>query len=190
MVKASFEKDGITQEDIDQAENILRLEVQCLQGKTNYYKKKYDLQTKYLYEYINPVISRDTILKAYKDTVGLGDFHTLEDAVDMINKTNFRNGHKDDLILLLQLVNSKRSVWKAKEEYIDKASFSRRLHELNVELNINPVTIPKRWGEKMIPSLLTEINRQYESSDQFDNTDALLGDDPDLNFEFIDEEEK
>lgn len=133
-------------EDIEDAENVLRLEVQCKKTKVNNIKNKNKWEYNILLHYLDPRISTETLYKYYKKTIGEGDYYTLNKAIELINNSNYRKGKKDKLIEVITLINKKRSVTDAKAEYKNKQnSFKYYLKEIK-KLNVNVVTIPERWG--------------------------------------------
>lgn len=161
----------ITDEHIKQSENILRLEVQCKQGKTNYLKCKYDLDTKHIKYFLNADMSRHAIEKAYKDCIGYGNFFTLKTARKLVqNLDNITQKTKDTYQEILQNVAISRGVYN----YLSKLSDQERLTKIRQIRNlnrygINPITIPKDMGIKdslnkyqdNLPSLICDINNYF-----------------------------
>jgi len=147
-------------EEICDAKNILRVEVQCMRNRTKYNKTKYNLKTKSLLEFLNTEIYQDTLTKAYSDTIGTGDYYKLNPAIALINESSYSTSHKNNLISVLQLVSKHRSVFQAKAYYIGKRDFNKCLKDLNVELSINPVTIPRRWNIDYLENPFCELNKK------------------------------
>lgn len=79
----------------------------------------------------------------------------MQEAIRIIQAKHFNSQKEGRLIEALQFVSLHRSLAAAKsllEEHKLEA-FKRTLKELS-SLNINPVTIPKRWDIGHIPNLL------------------------------------
>lgn len=95
-----------------------------------------------------------------------GDYYTLSEAKEIINSSKTINKvTKEKLIYLLELVNTKRSVWKARRAYGEGASnkeFNNLLIKLD-KINVNPVTIPEGWGirklDNLYPNFITIIDQ-------------------------------
>lgn len=135
----------VTQSDIKKAKDILRLEIQCLKGKSNNLKNVFNFDYKEFCNYIDEHISKKMILDYYKKTIGYGNYFTLSEAIKMVNSMDIRQDKANNLINLLSLVNKHRNVNTARSEYGNKEKFNRYLLDLH-QAGINPVTIPRGWG--------------------------------------------
>lgn len=144
-------------EDVENAKDILRLEVQCKKGKTNAMKYKYSFEIKYLGYFLNEKLSLDTIKYYYDKTIGKGYYYKLDKAIEKVNLSDHTPGTKEKLITILKEVNSNRSIWKARECTI--FSMERFNHYLKLirQLNINPVTMPRRWSIDCLENLDSKI---------------------------------
>lgn len=132
-------------DETEDAENILRLEIQCKKTKVNNIKNKNKWDTNMLLNYLDEEISKETLYKYYKKTIGTEDYYSLKKAEEIINKSNMRENKKNKLIQILKLINKKRSVSGARELYCNYSQFDYYLRELR-KLGINPVTIPRAWN--------------------------------------------
>ena len=85
----------------------------------------------------------------------MGDWYTLQEAIQKVKSECFNIQHENRLITALQLINQKRNIPKAKEQLSNNEldQFKMTLKELS-DLGINPVTIPRPWGISRIPNLL------------------------------------
>ncbi|MEX0053025.1 hypothetical protein AB2T85_20645, partial [Clostridium butyricum] len=144
-------------EDVENAKDILRLEVQCKKGKTNAMKYKYSFEIKYLGYFLNEKLSLDTIKYYYDKTIGKGYYYKLDKAIEKVNLSDHTPGTKEKLITVLKEVNSNRSIWKARQCTI--FSMERFNHYLKLirQLNINPVTMPRRWIIDCLENLDSKI---------------------------------
>jgi len=147
-------------EDIEQARNIIRIEVQCKKNKTNYMKYSQGWSNKSLTHFSDEEMCKNTIMFYYKKVVGLGDYYTLAEARSKILDNNkLSEKIKMDMLEVLELVNEKRGVWKARPYYNGK-DFDKILARLNKE-GINAVTIPAHFGIRHLPNLVHEIMKEF-----------------------------
>ena len=131
--------------EVEDAENVLRLEIQCKKNKVNNIKNKNKWDTNMLLNYLSEEISKETLYKYYKKTIGTEDYYSLKKAEEIINKSNMRENKKNKLIQILKLINKKRSVPGARELYCNDSQFNYYVGELK-KLGINPVTLPRAWN--------------------------------------------
>lgn len=149
----------LPQATLNSANGVIRFEVQCKYNKTYTLSKRAEASGNHDFNKYESLLSHemcaDVINRYFNKVIGKGDWHTLQNAIRIIESQHYNKQREKRLIDALQLVNQCRSLVKAKEIYqgSDLADFKRTLKELN-GLNINPVTIPKDWGIKHIPNLL------------------------------------
>ena len=149
----------IPQITLDNAQNIVRFEVQCKYLKTYVLNYKAEKAGNHKYNKYENVLNHTACLNAvsyyYKKTIGKGDWYTLQDAIHIIHSKHFNRQKEKRLIEALAQVNQCRSLYKAKSAYADDdlKAFKNTLSDLS-SLGINPVTIPKDWGIKHLPNLL------------------------------------
>lgn len=154
--KDNKEKYNVSDQDIFNSKNILRIEVQLNKSKTDYLKYKYKFETKELHNYLTLEESRKQIIYYYEKCIKQGDYYRLDKAKKLVdNHKELTTRTKNNLKNILDLINKCRSIYKAKKEFIGtKETFNNYLKQLD-KLCINPVTIPERWG---IPKLDNPIN--------------------------------
>lgn len=149
----------IPQTTLDAAQGIIRFEVQCKYHKTytfsNRAKESGNSNTNKYESLLTHGACVNVINDYFHKIIGKGDWYTLHEAIRIIESKHFNKQKEKRLIDALYLVNTCRSIAKAKAAYQDDKLdvFKRTLKNL-VGLNINPVTIPKWWGIKHIPNLL------------------------------------
>lgn len=146
---------------LEDSKNIVRFEVQCK------YLKLYALLAEsnrsrvpnrvIMQHLLSNMLARDVIINYFDRVVMRGNYYTLKEATEMVLSRRFRESKEKRLIDTLNLISQQRGICNAKE-YLhniggDLHGFNLALHEL-AEENINPVTIPKRFGIKRIPCLL------------------------------------
>jgi hypothetical protein len=148
-----------TGEDVESAENILRLEVQLLKGKTDAMKKSHEFDMKYLGYYLSEKISLKYINYYFDKTIGSGTYYKLDKAIKKINNSGHTQATKEKLIQVLKDINSARSIWKARDnKRYSKASFRKYLGLLRNlgeegDGGVNPVTIPRDWDVDGLKSI-------------------------------------
>lgn len=171
--------------------NVIRLEVQCKYPKLYSISKNIknnskswilenNLSTNELYEMIinenkNPSIPLgyvvlsdkildDIICKYYYKIIRKGDYFTLDGARSIVESHNFRRDKEERIIYALEQINKFRGIANAKAELysLDLKDFKRSLKDLD-DIQVNPVTIPRKWKIKYIPNLLhTYYNSIYD----------------------------
>lgn len=77
-------------ENLNDAKNIIRLEIQCMTGKTNSLKQKYGWRYRDLINFIDDDLARKTIYSYYEKSVGFEDYYTLEEAKHRIQLCNYK----------------------------------------------------------------------------------------------------
>lgn len=145
-----------------EAEEIIRLEVQCKKRKVNNLKQYYQVVGKSLLEFSREELSEKVLLSYYKKTVGFEDYYTLQEARRLIRESNYKRKDQERMIEALELINLKRSIWKARGEYEDnKKRFNEAIRRIK-KMGINPVTIPVGWSIQKLPNLLKEMTVVYD----------------------------
>jgi hypothetical protein len=168
---------NVLESDLDEAENILRFEVQCNKGKINSIKAKNNFTNKDISNFLNSCIGEDIILSYYDRTIGDGDFYCLREAEKIIkNQQELSQRTQNVLVKTLKLIAQARDVNKAKKQFVEgvklkntniklkgtNRTFNNHIRQIQ-ELNINPVTIPRKWGISRLINLrqfiLQAVNR-------------------------------
>jgi len=149
----------ISSKKMDEAQDIIRFEVQCK------YRKMYTLSKQamdagaFSYNKYQSLLAPDMcgkiIREYFKKTIGMGDWYTLQEAFKKIAACNFNSQKENRLCSALQEVSQCRSLSKAKAKHQgnDLDAFKRTIKDLS-DIGINPVTIPKEWGVAHIPNLM------------------------------------
>lgn len=100
---------------IEEAQNIIRFEVQCLKPKLYAIIRELILTKKTAINLLAPDCCRKMLLNCYEKTLGFEPYTTIENAAKTIANSSFSKGDKEEMIKTLKLVNVKRSIWKARE---------------------------------------------------------------------------
>lgn len=154
------ESGPITQEVLDEAQDIIRFEVQCLYSRTRKLCQQAEKDGIDIYKYLFDYKTFLKVINAYyKDTIGRGDWFTLSAAEKKIESKHYNSQKKERLLNALREVNQCRglSKAKAKDQGDDLEAFKRTLKDL-ADIGINPVTIPREWGIPHIPNLMHTFN--------------------------------
>ena len=180
-------KIGNIDEYLSESKNILRVEIQCLNPKTSYLKRKYKMDKKNLQNFVD-------LDKAYYEfryylnkLAGSAPYHKKSVILEMIENPNnkislpVRNRMKR---FVEDLSKQHSSIKKVKNKYIEKNIMTK--NELtNVtrrfkELGINPVPIPKNSGgykginkDKGLPSLLSLVEQKLRLETMNDSDEFL-----------------
>lgn len=135
----------VTEEMIQQAHNILRLEVQCNKPRTDYLKVKYDMTTKNLHYFLQDDIGIDVLTKGLRQVAMPADYKTKSAVIAEIDSmANWQHTTKDRLIQLVESISRRHNaVWKYRDTLTsedDKKALRRDLKRLE-SMGINVVTI-------------------------------------------------
>lgn len=160
-------KECSTDIELRYAKNTIRLEVQCKKDKVQNIKKTHGFPDKSIRNYLNEDLAREIVLNYYDQCIGSGNYYDLPSAIKIINLSHYNIAVKDALINTLRLIAQARSIYKAREQFINgvtikntnprlifrgtKSTFKKNLDRLR-ELNINPVLIPREWNIKFLPN--------------------------------------
>lgn len=157
------EEPSITQAMVDEAQDIIRFEVQCKYPKVYALSRQVGEESRFIINKYHDLLSYQACMKQinhyYKSTIGAGDWFSMERAQKIIRGHRFHKQKRERLIEALREVSQCRSLASAKAKYQDSdlAAFKRTLKDL-ADIGINPVTIPREWGISHIPNLLHTFN--------------------------------
>ena len=158
---------GQDQKHIDDAQDILRVEVQCNRAKVNSLKQKYThITSTELCHFMNTDLAREVLLNYYDQTIGSGDYYTLEGAKKIIDaQSDITDSKKGKMIKHLRESNNFKNLWEAKQSFGNNSLFNKYLKQIR-ELGINPVIIPRRKGVPFLPNLREALVRAIDPTDQ------------------------
>lgn len=149
----------ISPKTLEAAQDIIRFEVQCKYHKTFSLNQKAGLLGNHDLNKYKTLLGHDfyneQIHSYWNKVIGKGDWYSMQEAICIIESKHFNSQKKKRLIDALQTVSLHRSIATAKSllKGYQLDAFKHTLSELS-NLNINPVTIPKRWNIGHIPNLL------------------------------------
>lgn len=167
---------SITEQALNHAQDILRLEVQCKKSKTEYIKFKYDMTAKNIPYFLEPELSLDVLEKMLQRVARSGDYLRKRIALERIKQSRYAGKTKEQLCNIINdIARQHQSIWKVREQYLNqgimtKEQFNRYLCKLD-KLNINPVTISDKKaidGKKLkegLPNLYEELHNAFDNQD-------------------------
>ena len=145
-----------SEEETEDAYGVLRVEIQVEKTKLYYIRQKNDIDS-----------ITGFLTQADKLATGLfnyhlykfflkGEYQTFPDAIEAIDKSEYKPKAKDDMRLILKYVSDFQSLNKG-IEFLNNNGYKRdKLNRLLIkfdELGVNPVTLPRRWGYKNLPNI-------------------------------------
>lgn len=149
----------VSPEELEAAQDIIRFEVQCKYHKTFTLNQRAETLGNHEFNKYKNLLSHDfynrEIHYYWNKVIGKGDWYTMQEAIHIIQSKHFNIQKENRLIEALHFVSQHRSLATAKSllKGYELEAFKRTLNDLS-SLNINPVTIPKRWNICHIPNLL------------------------------------
>lgn len=137
-------KKGRFPEEIAEAQNIMRLEVQCKNRKLNGIKKKYDLESKSAIEFIrDPEMDAD-ILRYYTQKITWNlPYMKKPSAIAIIQKSRFKDQTKKDMVDIIEEISRQYNRIDKVRTKNEKYSGKKMYKDQFKKLNLNPVTINK-----------------------------------------------
>jgi len=142
-------------EEIQEASGLIRIELRVSRPIIYQKSKKFNLHS--IQEFLEHAseMAKISIPQYIKQAYGTGRFTTLDNAKRIIHTSKYKNKTKAELIAMLELVSEKRSLQEAKYNMPDKL-YKKCIRKFN-ELDLSPITIPRRSKNKEYPSLLYYI---------------------------------
>jgi len=125
-------------------------------GYAKRFLKKFEMDLWRLESFLNPLVVTNVFAKSYFDMVGCGDFYKYEKAAEIIETkvSNFQN--RGTLLELLDKINEKGTVAKARAASSDKTKFAKDLKLLR-EAGINGALLDKGMKIERIENPLGDI---------------------------------
>lgn len=168
-----IDSDSLDAHLLEEAQNIYRIEVQCLNyNKLKHIRKKFDLPKETnLYHYLRSDIAKWALLSYYDKVIGRADYYSLDEAIKKVESTVWGSRKKENIKNWIRLIAQARSVSKAREQFVGGTTLARTGTVVRGSLNtfrnyekacrdigVNPVTIPRDWGIDYIPNPIRSIN--------------------------------
>ena len=143
-----------TPEEISQAKDILRIEVQASRDKLSGIKRKQEFTSKQITEFMqDPGAAEDLVISYVYKVLGGSTYRKKPAAITLINHSKKHQSTKDQLIAALEAVSKPyRRVDEVRQEHpeleIDKCKKILR------SMDVNLVTLDKNTKVKELPSIL------------------------------------
>lgn len=170
----------MTNKEQNEATNMLRFEIQCQRGKTDYIKRREGFDSKSIEHFLDSSLSNKLILDYYDKSIGTGDFYSLHGARAIVDRANLQFRTKQTILNTLKLIAKTRSIEKARVQFIEGVDIgggtivkgSRKAFNDNIKkirlLGINPVTIPRNWDITFLPNprelILSRMQSELEET--------------------------
>jgi len=171
-ISKKIDADSLDAHLLEEAQNIYRIEVQCLNyNKLKHIRKKFDLPKETnVYHYLRSDIAEWALLSYYDKVIGRADYYSLDKAIKTVESTVWGTRKKENIKNWIRLIAQARSVSKAREQFVGGATLARtgtvvkgsvntfRNYEMACkDIEVNPVTIPRDWGINYIPNPINSI---------------------------------
>lgn len=173
---------GMPQEEmqhlLEDAEGIIRYEVQCKGGKVNSLKRARQLSSRSISHFLSEELANYLLYKSYCETIGRGDFMYLPMMEKAIKQSGYATRLKNSLIKTEHLIAQSRSIAQGRANFISgdyrvkglgiiggtEVTFRTHLNKM-AGININPYPIPKDWikgKEKILANPIDQIRQTDE----------------------------
>ena len=143
-----------------EAENIIRIEIECYDSKLDTIKKKHHLPDTKVGTMLRQELSRQTILYYYYTVVGYGDYYSLPEASKMVQEAHgIRKDKAERFMLFLEMVSTCDNLNDAMEK-LPRSTYNDRINTCK-QLGINPITIPEQIGINQLVNPLPKELQLY-----------------------------
>ena len=145
------------------ASGIIRFEVQCFKDKVKNLQKKYDTYDIADFLNMSDEISPKLFTEYLSRMYGSGDFYKVDEAKAIINKSTYPATTKAIMIDLVDNTAKYKNLNKALTEFKQKHGTNKtnRIMKKFKNLELSPLTIPRRWDKDMIPNPLAYIEDEF-----------------------------
>ena len=137
--------------DMDDAKNIVRIEIRCMRNKLEHIAKKFSLKENSMLSYMRHADEIGKYLYKFylKKMFCKGQFYTLAEAKKRITTSGFSDETIAEMIEFAEHVNRERNLNEAVTLYTDNEGKKalKRMLWLFDEIDTNPLTIPKSMAK-------------------------------------------
>lgn len=134
--------------------DMCRQEVQCYSGRIKYMKREYGLARNWE-TWVTPEMESEYLLTA-EPVFRAGDFYSLDNAIAIIQASDFSNCHKKRLEEMLIFIQN--GTMDALKDFASRNTIKKYSAMLR-KLNVNPLTIPD--NSKINPTGITYIENPF-----------------------------
>lgn len=151
-----YQKTGVTGEALEQARDVLRLEVQCHPPKLDSIRKKWGFSDKRVINYLDPAIGYEVLRRAVAAVGGAADYRRRTEALNMIDALSCQDVTKARIRkIIIEVATQYASIWKVRDKLVEVGSMDREQFaycmKIMEEANINAVTISDNTALKGLP---------------------------------------
>lgn len=148
---------------LSQAENVVRFEIQCGKNKIYYLKKSNNFDSRNIWNYLNEEMIHYNLQKAYRETIGEGNFCYFHRVQQILNNADMRPSTRTNLYNFMRLISNAGCLSEGKRQFLrgrtisvngnnvrvqgTEPTYYSRLRKLR-ELGINPIMIPPRLSSR------------------------------------------
>lgn len=181
---------GYTAEDLSEAENVLRVEIQAFRRKMIYLKDKYKYPDRCLKHYLNISLAKELLLDYIKEIAGTADYYTHRTLKRKVTEAGFNDEPKK--IKILNDLNGNAKNRPTLREYIGSQSGNERRNLKGIlktmeDKGINPIAIPNTIGGNI--TSVSHLRSVYSLiEDYFANKGSTVPTDDRLDEEYLLEE--
>lgn len=181
---------GYTAEDLSEAENVLRVEIQAFRRKMISLKDKYAYPDRCLENYLNANLAKELLLGYIKEIAGAADYYTHRTLKQKVTKVGFNDELKR--IKILNDLNGNAKNRPTLREYIGSQSGNERRNLKGIlktmeDKGINPIAIPNTIGGNI--TSVSHLRSVYSLiEDYFANKGSTVPTDDRLDEEYLLEE--
>ena len=150
------------------ANNALRISVNCSGDKLYDIRRTFSPEThKRTFDvFLNKKVTNTVLQEVYRQIIGYADFHSLPQALSMVEAGPGRQDRKDNVSSFLRLLNESETVGTAMKEFLagtrlkqtgefvqgSQRALEYYMNEYLPELNINPILIPANMRCRSLPN--------------------------------------
>ena len=146
---------GYTAEDLSEAENVLRVEIQAFRRKMISLKDKYAYHDRCLKHYLNISLAKELLLGYIKEIAGTADYYTHRTLKNKVTKLSVHKETKEKMSKVLNELNGNAKNRPTLQEYIGSQSDEeigtlKRILKTMDSKEINSIAIPNKINGKNI----------------------------------------
>lgn len=150
------EEDIYDENEIKEAEGIIRIEFRINRPIIYQLNKKHNLGSIEEFIKVIPQLAQDSFPRYIGKFYGTGKFYTLDKARELVLNSQYKNKTKESLLFILETVAKEKSLQEVKKYFSSTRDFSKLIDKFN-RLGVSPITIPRRNAIKCFENPLFYI---------------------------------
>lgn len=186
---------GYTSEDLSEAENVLRVEVQAFRRKMIYLKDAHDYPDRCLENYLNTNLAKELLLSYVKEIAGTADYYTHRKLKNKVAKLSVHKETKEKISKVLNELNGNAKNRPTLQEYIgsqsgeERGALKRILRTMDSK-GINPIAIPNKIDGRDVQIHQPLLSVYSLVEDYFANISSIIPSNNQLDEEYLIEEDE